>query len=85
MIDAQLFTAFIVAATILILMPGPMSERSAAVHARTLEHGRTAPSLKCGLSGLLASGALHTNCDRPTDIGKKAFVPYTADYIFYKR
>jgi hypothetical protein len=26
-----------------------------------------------------------TGCDRPTDIGKKAFVPYTADYIFYKR
>jgi len=65
MIDAQLFTAFIVAATILILMPGPMSERSAAVHARTLEHGRTAPSLKCGLSGLLASGALHEL--RPAD------------------
>jgi hypothetical protein len=26
-----------------------------------------------------------TGCDRPTDIGKKAFVPYTADYIFYKK
>ena len=26
-----------------------------------------------------------TNCDRPTDIGKKAFVPYTADYIFYRK
>jgi hypothetical protein len=26
-----------------------------------------------------------TGCDRPTDVGKKAFMPYTADYIFYKR
>lgn len=26
-----------------------------------------------------------TDCDRPTDIGNKAFVPYAADYIFYKR
>ena len=26
-----------------------------------------------------------TDCDRPTDIGRKAFVPYTADYIFYKK
>ena len=26
-----------------------------------------------------------TDCDRPTDIGNKAFVPYTADYIFYKK
>jgi hypothetical protein len=26
-----------------------------------------------------------TGCDRPTDIGKKAFVPYAADYIFYKK
>jgi hypothetical protein len=25
-----------------------------------------------------------TGCDRPTDVGKKAFVPYTADYVFYK-
>jgi hypothetical protein len=25
-----------------------------------------------------------TGCERPTDIGKKAFVPYTADYFFYK-
>ena len=24
-------------------------------------------------------------CDRPTDIGRKAFVPYTADYIFYRK
>lgn len=24
-------------------------------------------------------------CDRPTDIGKRAFVPYAADYFFYKR
>ena len=26
-----------------------------------------------------------TGCDRPTDIGKKAFVPYSADYFFYTR
>ena len=25
-----------------------------------------------------------TGCDVPTDLGKKAFVPYTADYFFYK-
>jgi hypothetical protein len=25
-----------------------------------------------------------TGCDIPTDIGRKAFVPYTADYFFYK-
>jgi len=25
-----------------------------------------------------------TGCDIPTDIGQKAFVPYTADYFFYK-
>jgi hypothetical protein len=26
-----------------------------------------------------------TGCDRPTDIGRKAFVAYTADYIFYRK
>jgi Protein of unknown function (DUF3455) len=26
-----------------------------------------------------------TGCLRPTDIGNKAFVPYTADYFFYSR
>jgi hypothetical protein len=26
-----------------------------------------------------------TGCARPTDIGNKAFVPYTADYFFYRR
>ena len=26
-----------------------------------------------------------TDCDTPTDIGRKAFVPYTADYFFYKQ
>jgi hypothetical protein len=26
-----------------------------------------------------------TGCDRPTDIGRKAFVPYTADYFFYTK
>jgi Protein of unknown function (DUF3455) len=25
-----------------------------------------------------------TGCDRPTDIGRSAFVPYTADYFFYR-
>lgn len=25
-----------------------------------------------------------TGCEIPTDVGRKAFVPYTADYIFYK-
>jgi hypothetical protein len=26
-----------------------------------------------------------TGCDRPTDIGKRQFVPYTADYFFYRK
>ena len=26
-----------------------------------------------------------SGCDRPTDVGRKAFVPYTADYFFYKK
>lgn len=26
-----------------------------------------------------------TGCERPTDIGRKAFVPYSADYFFYTR
>lgn len=26
-----------------------------------------------------------TGCDIPTDVGRKAFVPYTADYFFYKQ
>ena len=25
-----------------------------------------------------------TGCDTPQDIGKKAFIPYTADYFFFK-
>ena len=25
-----------------------------------------------------------TGCNIPTDVGRKAFVPYTADYFFYK-
>ena len=25
-----------------------------------------------------------TGCDNPTDVGHKAFVPYTADYFFYR-
>lgn len=26
-----------------------------------------------------------TGCDVPTDLGKKAFIPYTADYVFYSK
>ena len=26
-----------------------------------------------------------TGCDTPEDLGAKAFVPYTADYVFYKK
>jgi hypothetical protein len=26
-----------------------------------------------------------TGCERPKDIGKKAFVPYTADYFFFRK
>jgi Protein of unknown function (DUF3455) len=26
-----------------------------------------------------------TGCDTPTDVGKKAFVPYRADYFFYRK
>lgn len=26
-----------------------------------------------------------TGCDSPTDLGAKAFIPYTADYVFYKK
>jgi hypothetical protein len=26
-----------------------------------------------------------TGCTRPTDIGNKAFMPYWADYFFYRR
>jgi hypothetical protein len=26
-----------------------------------------------------------TGCAMPADLGKKAFVPYTADYYFYKQ
>ena len=26
-----------------------------------------------------------TDCDNPQDIGRKAFIPYTADYFFYRR
>jgi hypothetical protein len=28
--------------------------------------------------------APETGCDIPTDVGNKAFMPYTADYFFYK-
>jgi hypothetical protein len=33
------------------------------------------------LGGLAPS----TGCDQPTDIGHQAFVPYTADYFFYRQ
>jgi hypothetical protein len=26
-----------------------------------------------------------TGCDVPTELGKKAFFPYTADYVFFKK
>ena len=26
-----------------------------------------------------------TGCDNPQDIGRKAFIPYTADYFFYRQ
>jgi hypothetical protein len=29
-------------------------------------------------------GAPESGCDSPPDVGKKAFVPYTADYFFYR-
>jgi len=32
----------------------------------------------------VGGSAPQTGCDIPTDIGKKAFQPYTADYFFYK-
>jgi hypothetical protein len=32
----------------------------------------------------VGGSAPETGCDTPTDIGKKAFQPYTADYFFYK-
>ena len=32
----------------------------------------------------VGGSAPETGCDIPTDIGKKAFQPYTADYFFYK-
>ena len=32
----------------------------------------------------VGGAAPSTGCDLPTDIGHKAFVPYTADYFFYK-
>ncbi len=32
----------------------------------------------------VGGSAPETGCDIPTDIGRKAFIPYTADYFFYK-
>lgn len=26
-----------------------------------------------------------TGCDVPNELGKKAFIPYPADYVFYKK
>ena len=58
MIDAQLFTAFIVAATILVLMPGPIV---ALVVANAVAHGpRTGLATVAGASvgnALLVAGA----------------------------
>jgi len=33
----------------------------------------------------VGGAAPSTGCDLPTDIGNKEFVPYTADYFFYKK
>jgi hypothetical protein len=33
----------------------------------------------------VGGAAPSTGCDLPTNIGKTAFVPYTADYVFYKK
>jgi hypothetical protein len=33
----------------------------------------------------IGGAAPGSGCDIPTDIGRKAFVPYTADYFFYKK
>jgi Protein of unknown function (DUF3455) len=32
----------------------------------------------------VGGSAPQTGCDNPTDVGRKQFVPYTADYFFYK-
>jgi hypothetical protein len=32
----------------------------------------------------VGGSAPETGCDIPTDVGRKAFVPYRADYFFYK-
>jgi hypothetical protein len=33
----------------------------------------------------IGGAAPSTGCELPTDLGRKAFVPYTADYFFYTR
>jgi Protein of unknown function (DUF3455) len=33
----------------------------------------------------VGGAAPSTGCDAPTDLGSKAFVPYTADYFFFKK
>jgi hypothetical protein len=33
----------------------------------------------------IGGAAPSTDCNLPTDIGNKAFVPYTADYFFYRK
>ena len=32
----------------------------------------------------VGGSAPETGCDIPTDVGRKAFVPYRANYFFYK-
>jgi len=33
----------------------------------------------------VGGAAPSTGCDTPQDLGAKAFIPYTADYVFYKK
>jgi len=60
-----------------------------AVDAATGDLGRSRPGVLTGttfVQRLNTSGgsAPATGCSLSTDVGKKAFVPYTADYFFYK-
>jgi hypothetical protein len=57
-----------------------------AVHTEQGPTGGTTLSVTTFVQRLNTVGgsAPATGCDRPTDIGRKAFVPYTADYFFYR-
>jgi len=44
--------------------------------------GRIPGLVACGPTGGLAP---KTGCSSLTDVGNQAFVPYTADYFFYKK